>query len=110
MVCYVELVFDAMYCMSTNDKCVVHDCILHESRVCFMSNLFEIPWSHFKCVALIPGITNLHCILVIFHATHHFCILFSLLLCFTQDWDANGTIDFAEFVFSFTSWVDVDEE
>lgn len=27
-----------------------------------------------------------------------------------QDWDANGTIDFAEFVYSFTSWVDVDEE
>jgi hypothetical protein len=27
-----------------------------------------------------------------------------------QDWDANGTIDFAEFVFSFTSWVDMDEE
>mmetsp|Transcript_16138 Transcript_16138/g.16271 ORF Transcript_16138/g.16271 Transcript_16138/m.16271 type:complete len:337 (+) Transcript_16138:161-1171(+) len=23
-----------------------------------------------------------------------------------MDWDANGTIDFAEFVFSFTSWVD----
>jgi len=33
---------------------------------------------------------------------------FSLLT--LQDWDANGTIDFAEFVFSFTSWVDVDEE
>lgn len=27
-----------------------------------------------------------------------------------MDWDANGTIDFAEFVFSFTSWVDVDED
>mmetsp|Transcript_54959 Transcript_54959/g.108542 ORF Transcript_54959/g.108542 Transcript_54959/m.108542 type:complete len:282 (+) Transcript_54959:55-900(+) len=27
-----------------------------------------------------------------------------------MDWDANGTIDFAEFVFSFSSWVDVDEE
>jgi Ca2+-binding EF-hand superfamily protein len=30
--------------------------------------------------------------------------------CMFQDWDANGTIDFAEFVFSFTSWVDMDEE
>ncbi len=28
----------------------------------------------------------------------------------TQDWDANGTIDFAEFVYAFTSWVDIDEE
>lgn len=27
-----------------------------------------------------------------------------------MDWDANGTIDFAEFVFSFTSWVDIEEE
>lgn len=27
-----------------------------------------------------------------------------------MDWDANGTIDFAEFVFSFTSWVDLDME
>lgn len=27
-----------------------------------------------------------------------------------MDWDANGTIDFAEFVFSFASWVDLDEE
>lgn len=26
-----------------------------------------------------------------------------------MDWDANGTIDFAEFVFSFTSWVDLEE-
>ncbi len=25
-----------------------------------------------------------------------------------QDWDSNGTIDFAEFVYSFTSWVDID--
>lgn len=27
-----------------------------------------------------------------------------------MDWDANGTIDFAEFVYAFTSWVDLDEE
>jgi hypothetical protein len=27
----------------------------------------------------------------------------------SQDWDANGTIDFAEFVFAFASWVDIDE-
>lgn len=27
-----------------------------------------------------------------------------------MDWDANGFIDFAEFVFSFASWVDLDEE
>lgn len=27
-----------------------------------------------------------------------------------MDWDANGTIDFAEFVFAFTSWVDIDNE
>lgn len=27
-----------------------------------------------------------------------------------MDWDANGTIDFAEFVYSFTSWVDLTEE
>lgn len=32
------------------------------------------------------------------------------LVSYKQDWDANGTIDFAEFVFSFTSWVDVDED
>ncbi len=31
------------------------------------------------------------------------------MLCFAQDWDDNGTIDFAEFVFAFTSWVDIDE-
>lgn len=27
-----------------------------------------------------------------------------------MDWDANGTIDFAEFVYAFASWVDIDEE
>jgi len=27
-----------------------------------------------------------------------------------MDWDANGTIDFAEFVFAFTSWVDIDND
>jgi len=27
-----------------------------------------------------------------------------------MDWDGNGTIDFAEFVFSFTTWLDIDEE
>ena len=27
-----------------------------------------------------------------------------------MDWDSNGTIDFAEFVFSFASWVDLDED
>lgn len=27
-----------------------------------------------------------------------------------MDWDANGTIDFAEFVYAFTSWVDIDAE
>lgn len=26
-----------------------------------------------------------------------------------MDWDDNGTIDFAEFVFAFASWVDIDE-
>lgn len=31
-----------------------------------------------------------------------------LPLLLAQDWDANGTIDFAEFVFAFTSWVDID--
>jgi calcium-binding protein CML len=25
-----------------------------------------------------------------------------------MDWDSNGTIDFAEFVYSFTSWVDIE--
>jgi hypothetical protein len=27
-----------------------------------------------------------------------------------QDWDGNGTIDFAEFVFSMMSWVDLTED
>lgn len=27
-----------------------------------------------------------------------------------MDWDRHGTIDFGEFVFTFSSWVDVDEE
>lgn len=27
-----------------------------------------------------------------------------------MDWDSNGTIDFAEFVFAFSSWVDMDIE
>lgn len=27
-----------------------------------------------------------------------------------MDWDSNGTIDFAEFVFAFSSWVDIDDE
>eukprot|EP01034_Spumella_vulgaris_P035911 gene35911-44281_t len=27
-----------------------------------------------------------------------------------MDWDANGTIDFAEFVYAFTAWVDIDED
>lgn len=28
----------------------------------------------------------------------------------TQDWDANGTIDFAEFVHTFSDWVDIEED
>jgi len=27
-----------------------------------------------------------------------------------MDWDANGAIDFAEFVFTFTSWVDIEND
>ena len=27
-----------------------------------------------------------------------------------QDWDTNGTIDFGELVYSFTSWVDFDDD
>mmetsp|Transcript_12455 Transcript_12455/g.20238 ORF Transcript_12455/g.20238 Transcript_12455/m.20238 type:complete len:247 (-) Transcript_12455:323-1063(-) len=27
-----------------------------------------------------------------------------------MDWDSNGTIDFAEFVFAFSSWVDINED
>eukprot|EP01037_Dinobryon_pediforme_P034527 gene34527-40465_t len=26
-----------------------------------------------------------------------------------MDWDSNGSIDFAEFVYSFTSWIDIDD-
>lgn len=35
-------------------------------------------------------------------------IIYSLF--FPQDWDSNGTIDFAEFVFAFSSWVDIEDE
>jgi len=31
-------------------------------------------------------------------------------LCLWQDWDANGTIDFAEFVVAFSGWVDINDE
>lgn len=27
-----------------------------------------------------------------------------------QDWDANGMIDFAEFVHTFSDWVDIEED
>jgi hypothetical protein len=27
-----------------------------------------------------------------------------------KDWDKNGCVDFAEFVTTFTGWVDIDEE
>jgi hypothetical protein len=29
---------------------------------------------------------------------------------YLQDWDGNGTIDFAEFLYSFASWVDIDDD
>ena len=34
----------------------------------------------------------------------------SLLVMLLQDWDANGMIDFAEFVHTFSDWVDIEED
>jgi hypothetical protein len=38
------------------------------------------------------------------------CALLTPHLTLLQDWDANGSIDFPEFVQAFSTWVDLDEE
>ena len=39
-----------------------------------------------------------------------FNLLLNDVLIHLQDWDANGCVDFQEFVFAFTSWVNVDDD